>query len=51
MGLGSGGNRDFDVLLGEMHVGSESGVRLPLAGGAGSALLEHLVDLFELERY
>jgi hypothetical protein len=40
---------DLDVLLSEVHLTSESAVRLPLAGGAGSGLLQHLVDLLEGE--
>ena len=38
---------ELDVLLGEVHLGREGGVRLPLARGAGSSLLQHLVDLLE----
>lgn len=37
------------MLLSQVHLASESGVGLPLAGGAGSALLKHLVDLLESE--
>jgi hypothetical protein len=37
------------VLLGEMHLASEGAVRLPLARGAGSGLLQHLVDLLKGE--
>lgn len=48
--LGGGGNvleRNLDVLLAEVHLGGEGGVGLPLARGAGSGLLQHLVDLLE----
>lgn len=40
-------DRDLNVLLGEVHLSSESAVWLPLAGSARSALLQHLVDLLE----
>ena len=43
--LSSGG--DLNVLLGKVHLSREGAVRLPLVGGTGSALLEHLVDLLE----
>lgn len=39
--------RDFDVLVRKVHFSSEGRVRLPLARGAGSSLLQHLVDLLE----
>lgn len=35
------------MLLAKVHLRCESGGRLPLARGAGSALLQHLVDLLE----
>jgi hypothetical protein len=35
------------VLLAKVHLGSKGGVGLPLARGAGSGLLQHLVDLLE----
>lgn len=40
---------DLDVLLGEVHLAGEGAVGLPLAGSAGSALLQHLVNLLEGE--
>ena len=49
-GLPLSGNvlhRDLNVLLGEVHLSSESAVWLPLARSARSALLQHLVDLLE----
>lgn len=42
-----GRNGHLDVLLGEMHLGGESGVGLPLSGGTGSALFQHLIDLLQ----
>jgi hypothetical protein len=39
--------RDLDVLLGQVHLGGEGGVGLPLARSAGCGLLHHLVDLLE----
>jgi hypothetical protein len=48
-GLRLGPNGNLDVLLGEVHVGCEGAVGLPLARVAGSALLQHLVDLLEGE--
>jgi hypothetical protein len=39
--------RDLDVLLGQVHLGGEGGVGLPLARGAGRGLLHHLVDLLQ----
>jgi hypothetical protein len=42
-----GGDGNLDVLLGEVHVGGESGVGLPLSRCAGSALFQHLVDLLQ----
>ena len=42
-------NGDLDVLLSKMHIGGEGAVGLPLARVAGSALLQHLVDLLEGE--
>lgn len=38
---------DLNVLLREVHLAGESAVGLPLARSAGSALLQHLVDLLE----
>jgi hypothetical protein len=38
---------ELDVLLGEVHLVGEGRVRLPLARGAGSGLLQHLVDLLK----
>ena len=40
---------DLDMLLCEVHLAGEGAVGLPLAGSAGSALLQHLVDLLEGE--
>ena len=39
--------RNLDVLLAKVHLGGEGGVGLPLARGARSGLLHHLVDLLE----
>jgi len=44
LGLGA---RKVDVFLSKVHLSSEGGVGLPLAGGTGCGLLQHLVDLFE----
>jgi len=41
--------RNLDVLLAQVHLRSEGAVGLPLARGAGSSLLKHLVDLLEGE--
>ena len=41
--------RNLDVLLGQVHLGSKSAVGLPLAGCTGGGLLQHLVDLLEGE--
>lgn len=38
---------DLNVLLAKVHLRGESGGGLPLARGAGSSLLQHLVDLLE----
>ena len=38
---------ELDVLLGEVHVGSEGSGWLPLARRAGGSLLQHLVDLLQ----
>lgn len=35
------------MLLGEVHIGGEGGGWLPLGGGAGGGLLQHLVDLLK----
>lgn len=35
------------MLLAKVHLSGEGGVGLPLARGAGSGLLQHLVDLLE----
>jgi hypothetical protein len=43
------GNGHLDGLLREVHIARKGGVRLPLAGGAGSGLLQHLVDLLKSE--
>jgi hypothetical protein len=40
-------DRNLNVLLGKVHFSSKSAVWLPLARGAGGALLQHLVDLLE----
>ena len=37
------------MLLAQVHLSSESAVRLPLARGARSRLFEHLIDLLEGE--
>ena len=48
--LGSNGfERDLKMLLAKMHISRKGAVRLPLAGGTGSTLLKHLVDLLESE--
>lgn len=39
--------RNLNMLLAKVHLSRESGVWLPLARGAGSRLLQHLVDLLE----
>jgi hypothetical protein len=39
--------RNLNVLLGQVHLGGIGGMRLPLARGAGSGLLQHLVDLLK----
>jgi hypothetical protein len=39
------GDGNLDVLLSEVHISSESGVRLPLGRSARSSLLQHLIDL------
>ena len=38
---------NLDMLVSEVHVASEGAVGLPIAGGARSALLQHLVDLLK----
>jgi len=43
------GARKVDVLLSKVQLTSEGGVRLPLAGGTGCGLLQHLVYLLERE--
>jgi hypothetical protein len=43
------GNGHLDGLLREVHIARKGGVRLPLARGAGSGLLQHLVDLLKSE--
>lgn len=40
-------DRDLNVLLGEVHLSCEGAMWLPLARGARSALLQHLVNLLE----
>jgi hypothetical protein len=44
LGLGA---RKVNILLCKVHLSGEGGVGLPLAGGTGCGLLQHLVDLFE----
>tara|TARA_R110002003_G_scaffold1113_3_gene22427 strand:- start:16067 stop:16372 length:306 start_codon:yes stop_codon:yes gene_type:complete len=39
--------RDLDVLLTKVHLSRKRAVGLPVARGAGSSLLKHLVDLLE----
>jgi hypothetical protein len=40
---------DLNALLDQVHLARKRAVGLPLARSAGSALLEHLVDLLESE--
>lgn len=40
-------NRNLNVLLAKVHLSGKGAVGLPLARGAGSSLLKHLVDLLE----
>lgn len=47
LGSSNGLERNLNVLLAEVHLRCESAVWLPLAGCAGSGLLQHLVDLLE----